>query len=141
MNSPLFLEEFSMKYLVSCLIALPLITSCVDQEQYSERNYYAPVPRVEVQRNPNNNYHSNNGNYRPAPQGRVDHGHGGNNSNIVRHPSTSGSAVIVQGNEHEHGHGHDNNNAHGHDNNNAHGRPQNPTQSQGEVQETAHGHN
>lgn len=142
-----------MKYLVSCLLVLPLITSCVEQDQYYEQNYYNPAPRVEVQRNYPNHH---NGYYRPAPQERAYHGHadvnrnrvivnprvsqgdvqvqhnvhgqGGNHNNVERHAPTTGSAVVVQGK------------VHGHDGN-VHGKPQQPVHAHDESQETTHGHN
>jgi hypothetical protein len=145
-----------MKYLVSCLLALPLITSCVEQGAYYEQNYYNPAPRVEVQPNYPTSRHHHNG-YRPAPKGRAYHGHadvnrnrvivnpgapqrevevhhdvhgqGGNNqNNVVRHPSITGGAAVVQGK------------VHGHDNN-VHGKPQQPVHAHDDTQETTHGHN
>lgn len=151
-----------MKYLCSCLVALPLIASCVEQNPY-EQNYYAPPARVEVHQDDytNRHYHNNNGYHRPAtPQGRIIHGHnghhghsdlnqnkvivnpppsqvhvhgkqnihghGGNNGNVVRHPSVNGGSVVVPGK------------AHGHDNGNNKSRQ--PEQS-GDAPATSHGHN
>lgn len=70
-----------MKYLVSSLIALPLITSCVVQQEYYEPGYYdaPPPPQVEVYRHGRHVRY-----YRPAEQARVHHGH-----------APRGSAVIV----------------------------------------------
>lgn len=62
-----------MKYLVTCLLALPVLTACVEQDQYYERHYYAPAPRVEVQREyANPNYHEH---YRQSQPGTEFHGH------------------------------------------------------------------
>ncbi|MCL9685521.1 hypothetical protein [Legionella maioricensis] len=150
-----------MKYLVSCLLVLPLITSCVEQDQYYESNYYNPAPRVEVERNNPNYHHHNNGYYRPAPQGRAYHGHtdvnrnrvmvnprasqgvgevqhnihgqgGTHHNNVAEHPPTTGGAVVVQENVQGNVHGHDNN---------VHGKPQQPVHAHDDTPETTHGHN
>lgn len=144
-----------MKYLVSCLLVLPLITSCVEQDQYYPQDYYNPAPRVEVQRNAPTHYH-HNGYSRPAPQGRVYHGRtdlnrnranprgaqgdvdvqqnvhgqgGTNHHNVVRHPPTNGGAVVVPGSGKVHGH------------NNVHGQSSQPVHAHDDTQETTHGHN
>ena len=141
-----FFEEFFMKYLVSCLLALPLITSCVEQDQYYERHYYSPAPRVEVQRDYNNHHRHQNEYYRPAPQGRIYHGHDevrhnvhrhddvrhnvhghdGNNDNIAVHPHASEAPHGAQ--EKVHGH-------------NGNGKPQQPIHNNHEAQDSTHGHN
>lgn len=142
-----------MKYLVTCLLALPLMTACVEQDQYYEQNYYSPPPRVEVHPvAPNRHYHGTTGSYREAHQESVYHGHGevsrnsvlvnpraprahventhghvGNNGHIARHPNVSGSPVVVpQGASHGH--------------NNNHDKPQQPVHSNNEVPEITHGH-
>ncbi|HRD71076.1 MAG TPA: hypothetical protein PK657_13125 [Legionella sp.] len=88
-----------MKYLVTCLMVLPVMTACtVIQEDYYQPDYYRPAPQVEVRRyhppvhyhNENRRYHGHN-EYRPAPQGGSYHGH-----------SSVGSAPQVQGNVHGH---------------------------------------
>lgn len=124
-----------MRYLVSCILALPLLSSCtVIEEQYYDRGYYAPPPRVEVvPNNPNRHYHeyhqqyhAQNG-YVSGPRGRVYHGHGDARGNaVIINPRTPQAQVEVQQNIHGHGsnngtvHGHGSNkgNVHGHDSNN-----------------------
>jgi len=119
-----------MKYLVSLILAIPLITSCtVIQEEYYEPNYYNPPPRVEVVPDYNHrHYHDGRRTvYRPAPRGRVYHGHTqvapnaviinprapqvraqqnvhGHNGNagVVVRPSAPGTQVQVQPNVHGH---------------------------------------
>ncbi|CEG57497.1 hypothetical protein [Legionella fallonii] len=151
-----------MKYLVSCLLALPLLTSCVEQDPYYEHNYYAPPPpRVEVERH-DLEHHHNNGHYRPAPQGRVYQGH----NNVHGHGNVNGGSRVivnshnpqgqVQVQQNTHGHGGANNNAarprptgkpvvvpgaaRG-QTNNVQGQAQQPAQSQDETQQATHGHN
>lgn len=109
-----------MKYLVSCLLALPLLTSCtVIEEQYYDPGYYPPPPRVEVhpiQPRPQfNNYHGHDNNGpRPAPGRRVYQGH----------PNNGGHPVVVnprpaQAHVPKNAHGHNSNNVP----NNVHGHP------------------
>lgn len=148
-----------MKYLVPCLLVLPLLVSCVEQDPYTERNYYAPPPpRVEVERHDlNQHHHHNNGYYRPAPQARVYHGHNnvhGGSKVIVNPHAPQGQVQVQQHNTHGHG-GANNNVAHTHptgkpvvvpgavrgQTNNAHGQTPQPAQPQDETQQTTHGHN
>ncbi len=145
-----------MKYLVPCLLVLPLLTSCMENDPY-ESNYYAPPPRVEIERHDlNQHYHHNNGYYRPAPQGRVYHGHTNVNggSRVIVNSHTPQGRVEVQQNTHGHG------NANGNEvrprptgravvvpgavrgqTNNVQGQTPQPAQSQDETQQTTHGHN
>ncbi len=145
-----------MKYLFPCLLVLPLLTSCVEQDPYYEGNYYAPPPRVEVERHDlNQHYHHNNGHYRLAPQGRIYHGHNHVNggSRVIVNPHASQGRVEVQQNTHGHG------SVNGSEvrprstgrtvvvpgavrgqTNNVQGQTQQLTQSQDETQQT-HGHN
>lgn len=110
-----------MKYLVPCFLVLPLMTSCVEQEQYYPGGYYNPPPRVEVQPGyPNNaHHHGNNGGYRPAPQARVNHGHNNvNQNNVIVNPQVPQGHAPVQhnapGQQNVHGKGGNNNNVVGH---------------------------
>lgn len=92
-----------MKYLVPCVLVLPLITSCVEQDPYYEQNYYAPSARVEVHQDdyPNRHYHNHHGYHRPAaPQGRTYHGHTDLNQNKIIIQSTPQAHVQVQQNVH-----------------------------------------
>ncbi|BCA94859.1 hypothetical protein TUM19329_12200 [Legionella antarctica] len=145
-----------MKYLVSCLLVLPLITSCVEQDQYYERNYYNPAPRVEVQRNSPNHYHHNEY-FRSVPQSSVYHGRADLNQNrIIVNPRISQGDVVVQQNGPRQSRAKQNNavrypstnrgsgvvqgKIHGHDNN-VHSKPQQPVHAHEDTQETIHGHN
>lgn len=121
-----------MKYLVSCLIALPLLSSCTIVEEHYDPGYYPPPPpRVEVHpiQPPRqfNNYHGhyqNNNGYRPAPGRRVYQGHPNNGAPVVVNPRPQ-----VQGSVPQNVHGHNSNNVpnvHGHPSTNAgnvHGHP------------------
>lgn len=102
-----------MKYLLSCLIALPLVASCtVIQEEYYEPGYYAPPPGVEVERyapppvyyrDNQPHYHGHTA-YRPAPRGRVYHGHPntGRGNPVVVNPRGAQTQVPPQQNIHGH---------------------------------------
>ena len=103
-----------MRYLVSSLLVLPLLSSCtVIEEQYYERGYYVPAPRVEVRPvNPYRHYHANPV-YRPARTGGVYHGH----------PVTKGNPVLiaprprpaqVEAQQNVHGHTGNSGTVHGH---------------------------
>lgn len=114
-----------MRYLVSCLLVLPFLSSCtVIEEQYYERGYYVPAPRVEVQPNYANRHHHVNNGYRSVPSNRVYYS-GGNAVVINPRPAQ----IVTPNNVHSHSnnagtvHGHANNsNVHGHVNNgNVHG--------------------
>jgi hypothetical protein len=124
-----------MRYLVSCLLVLPFLSSCtVIEEQYYERGYYVPAPRVEVQPNYANRHHHVNNGYRSVPSNRVYYT-GGNAVVINPRPAQvvrpnnvrgySNNAGTVHGHTGNSGtvHGHVNNsNVHGHVNNgNVHG--------------------
>lgn len=124
-----------MRYLVSCMLVLPFLSSCtVVEEQYYERGYYVPAPRVEVQpeyapihRHVSNGYRSvssnrvyNNGgnavviNPRRADVAKSNNVHGHSNNSGIVHGHTGNSGTV---------HGHTNNlNVHGNSGNtNAHG--------------------
>lgn len=110
-----------MKYLVPCLLVLPLMTSCVQQEQYYPGGYYNPPPRVEVQPGypGNGHHHANNGASGSAPQARVYHGHTDINQNkVVVNPQVPQGQVPVQHNapaqQNVHGQGGNNDNVVGH---------------------------
>ncbi|WP_238400300.1 hypothetical protein [Legionella bononiensis] len=93
-----------MRYLVSSLLVLPLLSSCtVIEEQYYDRGYYVPAPRVEVRPvNPHRHYHANPV-YRPARTGGVYHGHPVTNGNTVLiAPRPRSAQVEVQQNVHGH---------------------------------------
>lgn len=128
-----------MKYLVTCLLFLPLITSCdVVQEDYYEQGYYNPPPgRVEV--NPNYNshghYHGHSG-YRPAQGGTV-HGHPEAGQGAILNPNMP----QVHGNAQQNIHGHNNNgNVHGHSSNGAVAVQPQPAAPQNNAQPKVHGH-
>ena len=149
-----------MKYLVSCLLVLPFITSCVEQDPYYEQNYYgSPPPRVEVQSDystTNRHHHNSHGYHRPAaPQGRIYHGHADVNKNrvIVNSPP---SQVQVEVQQNAHGHGRNNNNVVGHspatgeavvvpgklhNQGNHGGKQQHSKQAHGDARPATHGHN
>ncbi|KTD65629.1 hypothetical protein [Legionella shakespearei] len=129
-----------MKYLVSCLLAIPLLSSCtVVEEQYYDPGYYPPPPpRVEVhpiqpprQFNNYHGHHQNNNGYRPAPGRRVYQGHPNNGAPVVVNPRPQ-----AHGNASPNVHGHpgtNTGNVHGHPGTgNVHGH----TNSNG----TVHGH-
>lgn len=132
-----------MKYLVSCLLALSLLSSCtVIEEQYYEPGYYPPPPpRVEVHpiQPPRqfNNYHGhsqdNNG-YRPAPGRRVYQGHANTGGRpVVVNPRPAQAQAGVPQNVHGHHSNNVPNNVHVHPNtNNVHGHTNNKG--------TVHGH-
>ena len=77
-----------MKYLVSCLLIVPLVSSCAQQE-YAVHHYHS-APGVEVQQ------------YYPIHHPRH-HGHAGEH-NVVRHSYHSDTPVQVPGQVHGHGH-------------------------------------
>lgn len=63
-----------MKYLLSCLSLVPLLTSCVVQETYYEPGYYPPPPpppMVEIHRYEYREGHRHHGGYRQVPAPRV----------------------------------------------------------------------
>lgn len=95
-----------MKYLVSCILALPVLTACVEQQPYYQPDYPGPAPRVEIERN-DPRYHKH---YNSAPQQRVYHGHVNVNPDegIVHHHSSQGGVEVQANSIHEHG---SNNNA------------------------------
>lgn len=110
-----------MRYLISSLLALPLICSCTaTQAHYYGRDYYAPLAHVEVYRKHQNynaprHYHGHNG-YRAVPRGEA----------VVVNPRFSRPPLRSQQNVHGHNpnvHGH-NQNIHGH-NPNVHGHNSN----------------
>jgi hypothetical protein len=76
-----------MKYLVSCFLLLPLITSCVEQDLNYDPNYNGgSSAHVEVHPvNPTRHFHENNGqNSSRASDGRVYHEHSNGNQDRVR---------------------------------------------------------
>ncbi|RUR20286.1 hypothetical protein ELY21_01855 [Legionella sp. km535] len=113
-----------MRYLVSSLLALPLLTSCtVVEQQYYDRGYSIPAPMVEVRPvNPHRHFHANPV-YRPAQAGGVYHGHPDAYANkVLISPRPRPAQIGVQNNVHGHAetigtvHGHAGNSGtvHGH---------------------------
>lgn len=132
------------KFLIPCLLALPLLSSCtVIEEEYYAPGYYGPPPppRVEVERHYpqgyyrdyNRHYHGQ-ARYRQVPRGRVyQQANSGGNAVIVT-PRGAQQAYVQPNNVHGHvnaGSG----NVHGHTapGGNVHGH--------GPVSGNVHGHN
>ncbi|WP_298627141.1 hypothetical protein [uncultured Legionella sp.] len=118
-----------MRYLVSCLLAMPLLGSCtVVEEHYYGREYYAPAPRVEVQPHyAERHHHHVNAGYRAVPNNRVYY----SGNTVVVNPRQA--QAVMPNNVRKHSgnmHGHNGNAAtvHGHTNNpNVHGHGNNGT--------------
>lgn len=123
-----------MKYLMTCLLAIPFLTSCnMVEEEYYGNSYYNPPPRMEV----HPNYHSHgqgqhhyhgHSDYRPAPMSNNNHGHftSGTNQAPVRHYQPQ-----IQASQNVHAHGQAGNNVVVHP-----GNQPTPVQSQQKI----HGH-
>lgn len=127
-----------MKYLGFCLLALPLLSSCVERDQYSERGYYNNQPsQVEVHRIPPTRHFHETNELRAAHQERVHANHA--QPDMHQHPSNY---------QQENVHGHqvrpnstESAQQHSHGNTNHVNQGRRPMDSSNETEENLHGHN